>query len=144
MVLPPSTTIDRPVMYRAPSDARNATSSATSSGVPGLPTGVFRPPSISAGDDDPVSIQPGATELTVTPCGPVSIASARVSPSIAPSPALSPKPPGQLTTGPVTDATFTTLPQPRSTMPGSTARVVAAAVFRLTAMSRSHWASVIA
>ena len=37
---PPSTPITWPVMYAAASDARNATSAATSRGVPGRPTGI--------------------------------------------------------------------------------------------------------
>ena len=36
-MLPPSTTIDWPVTYDAPGEARNAITSATSSGVPGPP-----------------------------------------------------------------------------------------------------------
>ncbi len=47
--------------------ARNAISSATSRGVPGRPTGVCRPAMRSSSVDEPVSIHPGATELTVMP-----------------------------------------------------------------------------
>ena len=68
--------------YDAPSEARNAISSPTSAGVPGRPTGVYLPAIRSCSVDEPVSIQPGATELTVIPSRPSSIASARVNPSM--------------------------------------------------------------
>ena len=71
------------------------------------------PPSISSGVDEPVAIQPGAIELTVTPCGPPSMASARIIPSIPALAALYGASPANETTGPVTDETCTTLPQPR-------------------------------
>ncbi len=62
-------------------EARNATTSATSSGVPGRPAGVLAPARSSSSVDEPVAIQPGATLFTVTPRGPSSSANARVSPS---------------------------------------------------------------
>ena len=64
---------------------RKATAAATSAGVPGRPTGVCEPDSSSSGAELPVAIQPGATQLTVTPDGPVSSANVRARPS---SPAL--------------------------------------------------------
>src|SRR2546428_7381816 len=57
---------------------------ATSSGVPGRPTGVCRPATSSSGSDDADSIHPGATEFTVTPARPFSIAIVRIRPSMAP------------------------------------------------------------
>src|SRR5919202_6460362 len=107
ITLPPSTTSDAPVMYDAPSDARNATAFATSSGVPGRPRGVWRPASSSAGSDEAVAIQPGATEFAVTPVRPYSSAIVRIIPS---SPAFAVAyavDPGAVTSGPVTDDTIT-------------------------------------
>ena len=56
---------------------------ATSSGVPGRPTGVCRPASSSSGADEAVAIQPGATELAVMPRRPYSSAIVRIIPSMA-------------------------------------------------------------
>jgi hypothetical protein len=80
--LAPSTTSTWPLMYDAPGAERNATAAATSSAVPGRPTGVARPILISCSGEEAVAIQPGATALTVVPRRPTSTASARVSPVI--------------------------------------------------------------
>ncbi len=106
-------------------------SAPTSSGRPGRPTGVNVPATRSCGVALPVAIQPGATELTVTPDALTSIASARVSPSIPALAALYADDPGKLTSGPVTEETLTTRPWPRATMSGSAARHTLAAVVRL-------------
>jgi hypothetical protein len=118
-------------------------SSATSSGRPGLPIGVLRPATSSSSVEEPVSIQPGATELTVTPRRATSIARARVRPSIPALAAAYPDERGLATSGPVTDDTFTTRPEPRSSMCGMTSLVTLNAVLRLRARSRSHEASLI-
>src|SRR5215203_4714369 len=115
---PPSTTRHCPVRYDAPGVARNATTAATSSGVPERPTGVRRPCSASSEDWDPVAIQPGATALQVTPRPATSTATARVSPTIPALAAAYDDWSGIALTGPVVDATFTTRPQPEASMSG--------------------------
>jgi len=85
---PPSITKHCPVMYEARSEARNATVSATSSGLPMRPSAVlfkmfstspfFIPATIS------VSMSPGATAFTLIPIGPSSRASALVKLMAAP------------------------------------------------------------
>src|ERR1700731_1687286 len=72
---PPSTGILAPVIHRAASDARNATTSATSSGLPirfnaCIPSVTSRPASVFVKFDISVSIAPGATALTRMPRGP--------------------------------------------------------------------------
>jgi len=72
---PPSTGMLAPVIQRAPSDARNATTSATSSGLPirfkaYIPSATFRPTSVFVKLDISVSITPGAIALTRMPRGP--------------------------------------------------------------------------
>src|SRR6476646_2147621 len=72
---PPSTGILAPVIQRAASDTRNATTSATSSGLPirfkaCIPSATSRPPSVFAKFDMSVSITPGATAFTRMPLGP--------------------------------------------------------------------------
>src|SRR5882672_8621297 len=72
---PPSTGILAPVIQRAASDARNATTSATSSGLPirfnaCIPSVTSRPASLFAKFDMSVSITPGATAFTRIPWGP--------------------------------------------------------------------------
>src|SRR6202161_4343349 len=72
---PPSTGMLAPVIQRALSDAKNATTSATSSGLPirfsaCIPRVTSRPASVLAKFDMSVSITPGATALTRMPCGP--------------------------------------------------------------------------
>jgi hypothetical protein len=69
-------------MYDAPSPARNAIACATSSAVPDRPTGVAAPITRSRSEADEVSIHPGATAFTVMPAAAVSIAVARVSPTM--------------------------------------------------------------
>src|SRR5690606_19658953 len=87
---PPSTGMIAPVMNAEASEARNATTSATSSGVPARPSRVggapsspqLLPPSVAKVDD--VLTTPGATALTRTPHGPSSTASALVAARIPP------------------------------------------------------------
>src|ERR1700722_12337463 len=72
---PPSTGILAPVIQRAASDARNATTSATSSGLPTrfnacIPRAASRPASVFVKFDISVSITPGAIAFTRIPCGP--------------------------------------------------------------------------
>src|ERR1700676_976472 len=72
---PPSTGILAPVIQRAASDAKNATTSATSSGLPirfsaCMPSVISRPASVFVKFDMSVSITPGATAFTRTPRGP--------------------------------------------------------------------------
>src|SRR5580692_1333729 len=72
---PPSTGILAPVIQRALSEAKKATTSATSSGSPirfsaCIPRVVSRPASVFVKFDISVSITPGATALTRIPCGP--------------------------------------------------------------------------
>ena len=83
MMLPPSTTSVWPVMYAASSQARKATAAATSRAVPARPTGVERPAMSSRSVDEAVAIQPGCTELAVTPPRALSCAIARIIPSTA-------------------------------------------------------------
>src|ERR1700683_548117 len=72
---PPSTGMLAPVIQRAASEARNATTSATSSGLPirfraCIPSATLRPASVFVKLDISVSITPGATALTRMPRGP--------------------------------------------------------------------------
>src|SRR4029077_10649083 len=72
---PPSTGMLAPVIHRAASDARNATTSATSSGLPirfsaCIPSVMSRPASVFVKLDMSVSITPGATAFTRMPFGP--------------------------------------------------------------------------
>src|SRR5207244_8909535 len=72
---PPSTGMLAPVIHRAPSDARNAITSATSDGCPMrlsacIPRVKPRPASVFVKWDISVSITPGATALTRIPRGP--------------------------------------------------------------------------
>src|ERR1700730_7261253 len=72
---PPSTGILAPVIQRALSEAKNATTSATSSGLPirfsaCIPRVASRPASVFVKFDISVSITPGATALTRIPRGP--------------------------------------------------------------------------
>src|ERR1700721_1445574 len=72
---PPSTGMLAPVIQRAASDARNATTSATSSGLPirfraCIPSATRRPPAVLVKLDMSVSITPGATAFTRIPWGP--------------------------------------------------------------------------
>ena len=72
-----------------------------------------------------VPMSPGATELTVTPCGPSSRASARANPScaaLAAEYATPPKTPPPRSAE--TDDRNTIRPKPRSAMPGATRRVM--------------------
>src|SRR6202521_4912569 len=126
--------ISWPVMYEADSEARNAIAAATSSGRPGRPTGVFLPAMISWLVDDAVSIQPGATAFTVIPWRATSSARLRVSPTIPALAALYTFSRGLLTTGPVTEETFTIRPYFAFSMNGRTAFVILKAVLRLMAM----------
>src|SRR5262249_30807999 len=92
---PPDTTISCPVMYAAPSEARNATVSAMSSGLPTRPNGFFAAvaASIAATSSDPmpgvvrimgVSVNPGLTALTRMRRGASSRASVGIMVSSAP------------------------------------------------------------
>ena len=84
--MPPLIEITCPVMYAAPSEHRNATTAATSSGLPSRRIGIMRITS-STGTFAiiSVSIRPGATLFTVIWRFASSCASARVAPM---SPAL--------------------------------------------------------
>src|SRR6266478_5835584 len=82
-MLPPSTTTPCPVMYEASGEARKQTAAATSSGVPARPSGVCRAAIFSDSVEDAVAIQPGAMPLMVIPSPAVSMATARIMPSIA-------------------------------------------------------------
>src|SRR6266851_6566463 len=97
-------------MYDADSEARNAIAVATSSGRPERPIGVFLPAMISCSVEDAVSIQPGATAFTVIPLRASSRARLRVSPTMPAFAALYAVSRGLLTTGPVTEETFTIRP----------------------------------
>src|SRR3954452_11677391 len=127
-MLPPSTTIDWPVTYEAAGEARKAISAATSSGVPGRPTGVFAPARSSSSVEDAVAIQPGATLLTVMPLGPSSSARARVSPSTPALAAPYAAECSRATYGPVTDETFTI--RPPAVIVGATRRQSLKTVWR--------------
>jgi hypothetical protein len=72
--------------------------------------GVCPPAISSSGNDEPVRIQPGATEFTVTPCRATSGASPRFSPSTAAFAAPFPTLSGIATSGPVVEDTFTIRP----------------------------------
>ena len=89
---------------------QEATAAATSSARPTRPTGVERPAVSSFSVDDAVAIQPGCTELAVTPRRPQSCASARIIPSTAAFAVEYPVEPGVVTSGPVTDETITMRP----------------------------------
>src|SRR5262249_39296623 len=87
--IPPAAAMISPVMARDASDARNTTTSATSSGVDRRRVGI-RPSTASAtpglarfSRHIAVSTTPGATEFARMPRGPYSIARARVMPSSA-------------------------------------------------------------
>src|SRR5713101_573887 len=72
---PPSTGMLAPVIQRALSEAKNATTSATSSGLPirfsaWIPRVATRPASVFVKFEMSVSITPGATALTRIPPGP--------------------------------------------------------------------------
>src|SRR3984893_14141876 len=123
-VLPPSTTRDWPVMYEAAGEAKKQTAAAISSGVPARPIGVCSPAMRSISVDDAVAIHPGATALIVMPSSAVSNATARIIPSIAAFAAPYAAEPRLLTSGPVTDETFTMRPYFLLVITGSTARVI--------------------
>src|SRR5262249_30531086 len=127
-ILPPSTTSDCPVMYAASRDARKHTAAATSSGVPARPTGVYRAASRSDSVLEAVAIHPGATPLIVIPLRAVSSATARIIPSIPAFAAPYALEPMLLTSGPVTELTFTIRPYSCFRMAGRTARVIRKAV----------------
>ena len=85
---PPSMGTIDPVKYDASCETRNATTPATSSAVPSLPTGMRRSLSerascVSAVFRKSVAIVPGAIALTPTPCGASSKAMTRVNASSA-------------------------------------------------------------
>jgi len=69
--------------------------------------GVCNPQSFQTPSKDPVAIHPGATPLMVIPSPAVSIATARIIPSIAAFAAPYAAEPTLLTSGPVTEVTFT-------------------------------------
>lgn len=77
---PPSISTTLPFIYRAPSPIKNATTSATSSGVPSrsnaFPTRILSTasPPFTIPAFVGVSIYPGATQLTLIPLGPSSSA----------------------------------------------------------------------
>src|SRR6266446_646064 len=86
---PPSTGILAPVIQRALSEAKNATTSATSSGLPirfsaCIPRVASRPASVLVKVDMSVSITPGATAFTRIPRGPRIAAQFLTRVSIAP------------------------------------------------------------
>jgi hypothetical protein len=86
---PPSTGMLAPVIQRAASEAKNATTSATSSGLPirfnaCIPNVTSRPASVFAKFDISVSITPGATAFTRMPRGPRIAAQCLTRVSIAP------------------------------------------------------------
>src|SRR3954468_1917640 len=123
-----------PVMYVAWSEQRNATVFATSSGAPARRRGMdlarlsadsrpFARRSISASSRIRVpTMRPGATALTRTPCSPTSVASVWVSATIANFDAQY-APCWATPDLPIHEAMFTTTPERRSTIPGTTARV---------------------
>src|SRR5260221_8949497 len=84
---------------------------ATSSGVPARRMGVARAAIFSDSVEEAVCIQPGATALKVTPCSAISRAVARIIPSMADFAAPYAAEPGELTSGPVTEETFTMRPE---------------------------------
>src|SRR6185437_11232730 len=82
-VWPPSATSIWPVIQPASSDARKATAGAMSAATArrGIAWSIWTKSNASAcllASTPSVSVSPGATELTVIPCGPSSRASARV------------------------------------------------------------------
>src|SRR5262249_53430923 len=80
--IPPSTLMTSPVTKPAPSDARKATMPATSSGWPRRPTGMLAAANASRSSwvvstlarSCSLTMAPGATQLTVTPLEPSSMA----------------------------------------------------------------------
>src|SRR5438034_11747041 len=74
----------------------------------------------------------------VIPSRPVSIATARIIPSIAALAAPYAAEPGLLTSGPVTEVIFTMRPYFRAVIPGRTARVIRNAVCRVIAIWFCH------
>ena len=83
---PPSTPSTCPVTKDAASEAKKATTSATSSGVPMRQSGVSSRKACKVSSSKQrfisVAMTPGSTQLTVMPEGPSYLASARVRPSI--------------------------------------------------------------
>ena len=83
---PPSTLITEPVIKLESSEARNATTFATSSGFPNLPSDVnlLTVTYVSSGITSAifVSIKPGAIALTLTPSLPTSFDNDLVKPII--------------------------------------------------------------
>src|SRR4029077_7203908 len=138
---PPSTAMHAPLRRLACCEQTNATTLATSSTAPNRPSG------ISARTNLPIpsgsacclryqpppshKIDPGATQLTVTPCEATSRASEVVKLISAALAALYAGAPPD--SRPYTDAMTTTRPQPRSTIPGSTSCVMRVLTPRLPA-----------
>src|SRR5712664_4360177 len=88
--------------------------------------------------EEAVAIQPGATPLMVIPSPAVSMATARFMPSIAALAAPYAAEPGLLTSGPVTEVTFTMRPYFCCVMLGRTARVMRKAVCSVIAIWFCH------
>ena len=88
--IPPSAEIVSPVTNRAASEARNTMTSAMSSGVAHLRSGVWcsivsiTPATVLLFAHRAVSTTPGATEFTLIPDGPSSMANDLVAASMAP------------------------------------------------------------
>src|SRR5207248_4436009 len=88
-VWPPSATSICPVIQPASSEARNAIAGAMSAGTArrGIACSIWTKSNASAcllASTPSVAVKPGATELTVIPCGPSSRASARVNANTPP------------------------------------------------------------
>src|SRR5258708_39842536 len=125
-------------MKDAPGKARKKIAGGTTWGVRGRRSGVCSAAIFSELVDEPVEIQPGATPLMVIPSPAVSIATARIMPSIAALAAPYAADPGLLTSGPVTEVTFTIRPYFCCVMLGRTARVIRKAVCKVIAIWCCH------
>src|SRR5258708_38303040 len=97
-------------MEDASGDARKQMAAATSSGVPARRNGVACAAIFPDSVEEAVWIHPGATALNVMPCSAISSAAPRIMPSNADFAAPYAAEPGELTSGPVTEETFTMRP----------------------------------
>src|SRR6202011_3102504 len=142
---PPSTAQQAPLTRLAGIEERKVTTAATSSGVPKRPRGISRwtKAAVVSGSgtrrlcQDPPSkrIEPGATQLTVTPSRPTSFASEVVKLISADLAALyAGAPPASR---PKSEETTTILPHPSPRISGSDRRESRTAGYRLPAMAAS-------
>src|SRR5215211_7421700 len=141
MFMPPLISIVSPVRNELSDDARKATTVATSSGLPARPSStLFAAVSNAAGAVkrpwNAVSpINPGATQLTRTPCGASSFASAFVRLITAPFDAAYAPAPGPPPFHAASDDILTMQPRLRAIMPAPAARHIRNALVRLTSIT---------